>query len=137
MEKRESERFKTDLQCRAEFFLSDAVKIKNLSLTGICIITPKRLNINRSHKIRISNNGKKITPACEIVRCFLIGNQKKYLFNRVGVVKEVDSPLYEVVLKFSKLNDEERYLLDNTIRKYTYLNRLDNNCPTMPNLPRE
>jgi hypothetical protein len=105
---RKFERLNPGNKCKGKLILSDDVKIKDISLGGLCIETTRRLNINNSYKIQIVSNDKKdiITPLGLLVRAKLKGTVKK---------KDYTLPLYEVALKFIELNDKEKLFLDKLI----------------------
>jgi hypothetical protein len=108
------ERYKPDpdVKCRAKFVHADEVKIKNISMGGMLAETSRRLNVNNTYKIQITypDNKESITPTCVIVRSFLRSSIHK-------------TPLYEVALKFTELNDKEKHFLMRLIKEFSKRNK--------------
>ncbi len=103
MENRRSERFKTGNKFKIEFILSDDFEIKDISKTGICLITSKNLYTNYNYKVGLMNEEERITPKYEVVRSVAKGTVEK---------GGESTPLYEVGLKLIELNESEKKALD-------------------------
>ncbi len=105
MEKRKSERFKTGDMCSGKLILTEKGKIKNISIGGICMEISQHININTIYKIEIvCSKNKKIIPTGVVVWSSFKGTVKK---------KDDILPIYEVGLKFIKLNDGDKQFLIN------------------------
>ena len=109
MEKRVCLRFKiADKDKKAELITTESVKIKDISLGGICLETSQYLDTKNSFRVEIaSNDNEKITPECEISWSSLL------------VTIEKDLSIYEVGLKFTRLTDSEKRFLDKYVNTIT------------------
>jgi hypothetical protein len=111
MEKRKSERFKTGNKCRGKLIVGEKIKIKNISISGICMEILQHLRINNIYKIEIvCSKNKKITPTGVVVWSSFRGSLKK---------KGDILPIYQVGLKFIELNDTDKHFLDKLISEFT------------------
>jgi diguanylate cyclase (GGDEF)-like protein/PAS domain S-box-containing protein len=96
-ERRVYKRFRTENKCWAELNGSGKIKIKDISIGGICLKTPQHLNSNSKYKIKMfSNNNGGITSKGKVVWSDLMERENK---------KEASSPYYESGLKFVEMND--------------------------------
>jgi hypothetical protein len=95
---------------RVESFISENVRVKNMSMGGICLEINQYLSNNSSYRIGLGySNYVSIMPEVMVVWSVL----KK-------TVKVGDNliPIYEVGLKFTDLNYIERYYLNKLISEH-------------------
>ena len=108
-EKRVTERFKTGYNYKAKLILLSDFTVKDISMSGIGMITSLPLKINDTYRIELASPEKeKMQFSCEVVNCFLKGTQKE---------KDNLVPLYEAGLKFLELTDEGKHFLEQIIKK--------------------
>lgn len=110
-EKRITGRFKTGYNYKAKLILFGDFKVKDISMSGIGIITSLPLKTNDTYRIELASPEKeKMQFSCEVVNCFL-----------KGTLKEKDNlvPLYEAGLKFLELTDEGKHFLEQIIKKFS------------------
>jgi hypothetical protein len=108
-EKRITERFKTGYNYKAKLILLSDFTVKDISMSGIGVITSILLKTKDTYRIELASPEKeKKQFSCEVVNCFYRGTQKE---------KDNLVPLYEVALKFIELNDSEKYFLEQIIRE--------------------
>jgi hypothetical protein len=114
MERREGERFKAGEKYRAKLILAEHVRIKDISVSGVCIETSQRLNTNNIYRIEIlSSRSERITPTGVVVRSFLKETRKE---------GSDTLPIYDVGIKFVELSDDEKNFLEkfvNAVSKNT------------------
>jgi hypothetical protein len=93
-------RFDPKDKCKARFLHADELIIKNLSLGGLEIETEKSLKVNNKYVIHIFSSDKQesIKPTCVVSRSFLRSPENR-------------QPVYEVALKFLKLDENEKQFL--------------------------
>ena len=108
-EKRVTERFKTGYNYKAKLILLSDFTVKDISMSGIGMITSLPLKINDTYRIELASPEKeKMQFSCEVVNCFLKGIQKE---------KDNLVPLYVAGLKFLELTDEGKQFLGQIIKK--------------------
>ena len=116
MQARTHKRFESGNILWAETVLSEQVKvknrIKNISMSGICLETSQQLAHDDVYTIEIGSSSKeKIMPAAKVVWSALR-----------STVKENNNviPLYEVGLKFVNMDDKEKFSLHNLLIKLVH-----------------
>ncbi len=103
MENREGDRFKAGSKYKGKLILADAVTIKDISISGLCLETSERLTINNQYRIEVVDKDKeKMTLSGIAVRSFLRGTLKE---------KDNTMPVYEVGIKFIELESNEKVFL--------------------------
>ncbi|GBE04519.1 MAG TPA: PilZ domain-containing protein [Nitrospirae bacterium] len=107
--KRLHKRFETTDRIRAEAAFSDQIKIKNLSMGGLCIETPQHLVHDNVYEIELfcGNKGN-------------VQQQAKVVWSALRkTVKHEENflPVYEVGLKFVGQSDNEKFSLHKLITK--------------------
>lgn len=97
VERRAYRRFRTGHNCWAEINGYGKIKIKDISIGGICLKTPKHLAMNSKYKIKMfSGNNGSITSNGKVVWSDVMEKENK---------KGTGSPYYESGLKFIKANN--------------------------------
>lgn len=108
-EKRVTERFKTGYNYKAKLILLSDFTVKDISMSGIGMITSLPLKINDTYRIELASpENEKMQFSCEAVNCFLKGIQKE---------KDNLVPLYVAGLKYLELTDEGKHFLGQIIKK--------------------
>jgi hypothetical protein len=110
MERRVFIRCKAGDNLSAELAAIEKVKIKGMSVDGLCLETSHIINPDTFCKIEIvSRNNEKITPKCVIVWS-----------SHRRIVKEKDETfsIYGVGLKFIELTDSEKLFLEKCISEF-------------------
>lgn len=104
MEKRERERLKAGAEYKGRLILANAVTIKDISFSGICVETSERLNTNNNYRIEmISSSKEKAALPGKVVRSFIKGARRQ---------GDDTIPFYEVGLKFLELTNSEKFFLE-------------------------
>ena len=104
MKGRISERHKTGDKYKGKVILSDAVTIKDISLSGIRLETIEDLTPDNKCRTEItSSDNQKITPLCEVVWSSLMRKINE---------KDRTVSIYGVGLKFIDLTDNEKHFLE-------------------------
>ncbi len=102
MEKRAYERFITGSRCEIDCATSDKVKIKDLSISGVCLETARRINITSIYSMNFVDKeigGK--TLKGKVVWSTL----RRSIKDNVDII-----PIYHIGLKFIEQNDGHTYL---------------------------
>ncbi len=111
MEKREGDRFKAGNKYKGKLILADAVTIRDISISGVCLETSERLTTNNLYRIEMVDKDKeRMTLTGVAVRSFLRGTLRE---------KDNTVPLYEVGLKFIELKNNEKVFLEKLIKELT------------------
>jgi diguanylate cyclase (GGDEF)-like protein/PAS domain S-box-containing protein len=107
LERRTFKRFKPDNNRWAELDRSGRVRIKDISLSGICLKTSQYLTADSTYTIKIfPTNNKEITSTCVVVWSYLM---------RTTTEKDYGIPNYETGLKFVEMNDHLKSSLEKFI----------------------
>jgi hypothetical protein len=102
MGKRAYKRFITGFRCDIYSAIADKVKIKDISISGICLETSRRINIKSIYSMNF--------VAKEIGEKTLKGRVVWSTLRR-SIKDNFDIiPIYHVGIKFIELNDGKRYL---------------------------
>jgi hypothetical protein len=103
MEKRLYERFKTGSDCKLKCAIADKVRIKDVSMGGICLETSRYINTNNIYYMKI------VTKKNEEIE--LAGHVVRSSFIKVRKSKEDISSVYEIGLNFIEQdNDKKKFL---------------------------
>lgn len=103
MENRLYKRFKTGYKCKLECPIADKVKIKDVSIGGICLETSSQINTNNIYNMKI------ITKKNERIK--LTGTVVRSTFSRVKIYNGDISLIYEIGLNFIKKNNSQELFL--------------------------
>jgi hypothetical protein len=111
MEKREYNRFKTNGKLHIDFAIDNEVKIKNISIGGICLETTKNIKNNEIYSMRLAAGiNEEILLTGVVVRTFL---------RRTIITNSNIFPVYEVALKFNELDNRDINSIERLISAFT------------------
>jgi hypothetical protein len=111
MDKRISERIKSDNQYIGELILASKIKILDITISGICLETSEHLTTNNIYRIElVPSNNETITPKCVVVWSSLRRTVKE---------KGYKLSIYRSGLKFIELTDSEKLYLESYIKGTT------------------
>jgi diguanylate cyclase (GGDEF)-like protein len=106
-ERRVYKRFSPGNNCWAKLNGSGRIKIKDISIGGICLKTSQQLFTKSTHKIKfISSDNEKIAPTAEVVWSYLSGTTRE---------KDDILPHYQSGLKFIEMNNSLKNSLETFI----------------------
>ncbi len=107
MTERKEPRFQPLHKHMGKLIFSKEFTIKNISDTGLCLLTSQHINTNTIYKIELLNNEKKkALLKVEALWSMLRGTRKE---------NNDMLPVYEVGLQFIEMNDEEKNFLKDFI----------------------
>jgi hypothetical protein len=102
MEKRAYKRLPTASHCDIDCAISDKIKIKDISIGGVCLETSKHIDINTNYSLNFVTKGiGKRNLKGKVVWSEL----KNSIKDKIDVI-----PIYQIGLKFIKRNDDHLYL---------------------------
>ena len=102
MEKRAYKRLITGSHCNIDCAIADKVKIKDISRSGICLETSRRININSIYSMNFVTKGiGEKTLKGNVVWSTLIRSIK----DNFDII-----PIYQIGIKFIEQNDGNTYL---------------------------
>jgi hypothetical protein len=109
IERRKVKRYSTGSKCRGRIIFLEDIIIKNISDTGMCIETNQPINTNRIYKIQLlPKEDKEAMIKVEVAWAMLRGTRKE---------KNDLLPVYEVGLKFTEMNEDEKKYLEDLISR--------------------
>ena len=101
-EKRESRRLITGSHCNIDCAIPDKLKIKDISISGICLETSRRININSIYSMNFVTKGSGGETLKGNVIWSRLRKSIKYNFDII--------PIYHIGIKFIEDNDGNAYL---------------------------
>jgi hypothetical protein len=111
MENRLYARFKPGYKLKTECDIADKVKIKDISIGGICLETPQQIDTSKVYKIKLNTNKyEKINLNGEVVRSSI---------REVKVYKGHILPVYETGLLFIEQNSNKMNFLKKLTRTFS------------------
>ncbi len=100
-----------EVEKKGELITTEEVKIKDISVGGICLETSQYIDSKKNFKVEIaSSDNEKITLTCEVAWSSIVITVEK---------KDGYISIYEVGLKFVELTDAEKQFLEKYIDKLT------------------
>ena len=104
MEKRSFKRLTTGSHCDINCAIADKVKIKDISIGGICLETSRRINTNSIFDMKIVTKGnEEVSVKGKVTWSYL----KKSLKDKGDFF-----PIYDIGFKFIEQNDKENKFLE-------------------------
>jgi hypothetical protein len=112
MKNRVFERFKTGSHCDIECAIADKVKIKNISIGGICLETSRHIETRSIYDMKIiTKRNEKAALKGEVVWASLRGSIKD---------KEDIYPVYDIGFKFIEQGDDKKIFLENLTQRLAH-----------------
>jgi hypothetical protein len=112
MKNRIYERFKTGSHCDIECAIAHKVKIKNISIGGICLETSRYIETRSTYDMKIiTKRNEKAVLKGEVVWSSLRGSIKD---------KEDIYPVYDIGLKFIEQGDDKKIFLENLTQRLSH-----------------
>lgn len=112
MENRLHERYKTRYECRVESDIAFRVKVKDVSIGGICLETPNHIKKNDIYQMQV------VTKKNEKIH--LIGEVVRSSFRRTRIYKGDIIHIYDVGLHFIKQNSSQKRFLKRLSRRLAH-----------------
>ncbi|MHA2219384.1 MAG: PilZ domain-containing protein [Candidatus Hodarchaeales archaeon] len=112
MENRVHKRHKTGSYCNVECAIAKDVKIKDISIDGICLETSQHIDTRNPYDMKlVTKNKEEIMLKGEVVWSSLIKS-----------IKDKDNiyPIYDIGLKFIEQNDYKNKFLEKLIEQLTH-----------------
>jgi hypothetical protein len=112
MKNRIYERFKTGSHCDIECAIAHKVKIKNISIGGICLETSRHIETRSIYDMKIiTKRNEEAVLKGKVVWSSLIGSIKD---------KEDIYPVYDIGLKFVEQGDDKKIFLENLTQRLAH-----------------
>jgi hypothetical protein len=112
MEKREHDRLKTGSHCDIECAIAHKVKIRDISIDGIRLETPRHIDTKNTYSMKIvTKRNEEIMLNGEVVSSSL----KKSIKEKGNIF-----PIYDIRLKFVEQNDEKINFLKNLTERLSH-----------------
>ncbi|TNF55551.1 PilZ domain-containing protein [bacterium] len=112
MKNRAYKRFETGSHCDIECAISHKVKIKNISMGGICLETSRYIETKSTYDMKIvTKKSEEAILKGEVVWSSLKGSIKD---------KEDVHPVYDIGLKFIEQGDDKKIFLENLTQRLAH-----------------